>query len=134
MTAIRDPVGLALASLATGSCAGAAVITAGTILLRSTQLRQPGPDVGTGFNIMSVSLILGILTAVISGFVLTRRLAETWRRAVVGGLGVFGASILAGLAAPADMLGGRLGLAAYLVCLIGLAVVAWHAASRAASR
>jgi hypothetical protein len=104
------------------------------ILLRSIQLRQPDPDVQPGFTVMSAALILGILTAAASGFVLTQRLAETWRRAVVGGLGMFGASILAGLAAPADMLAGRLGLVAYLVGLVGLTTVAWHAALKSASR
>lgn len=123
-----------MASLAAGSSAGGAVITAGMMLLRSIQARQPNPDVQAGFTIMSGALILGMLTAVATGYVLTRTLAETWRRAVVGGLGIFGASILAGLAAPVDMVGGRLGLGIYLLGLVGLTAIARRAAHAAAAR
>ncbi len=134
MPSTTDPVGLALASLGAGSSAGASVITAGTIVLRSVQRAEAEPNLDTGFVIMSVVLVVGIATAVTTGITLTRALDETWRRGVVGALSVFGTALLAGLAAPADMLAGRSGLGVYLIALILLAIAMWRSALRSASR
>jgi hypothetical protein len=91
-------------------------------------------DIGTGFTVITVALLVGVGTAVIVGFTLTRSLDVIWRRGVIGGLGVFGAALLAGLAAPADRIAGRLGMSVYLVVLIVVAILFCRAAIRAAAR
>lgn len=86
----------------------------------------------TGFTIMSTALLAGLGSAAFVGIRLTRALGETWRRGAVGAISLFGSALLAGIAAPADMLGGRIGLVAYLVVLVVVAAVATRAARRAA--
>jgi hypothetical protein len=130
----RDPVGLALASIAAGATAGASVITGGIILLRILQGTQGGAEVSTAFAVLTVILLFGIALAVVTGWSLTKPLQETWRRGVIGALSFFGASLLAGLSAPVDMLGGRLGLSTYLTVLLVALVSTLRAARRAAAR
>jgi hypothetical protein len=120
--ATNDPVGLALASLGAGITAGAAVITTGMIVLRTVQVGAAAAEPSeTHFTVLTITTFTGIVVAVAVGWVLSRALDDLWRRGVIGALSVFGMALVAGVAAPADMLAGRAGLAGYLaILLVGL--------------
>lgn len=127
-----DPVGTALASIAAGATTGAAIITAGAIVLRTAQARSAAVlSLDTGFAILSATLILGIVAATASGWLLARTITDTWRRGVIAALSVFGASLLALVAAAADLLAGRVGLAAYGTTLVAATIYARTMARRA---
>lgn len=129
-----DPVGTALASIAAGATTGAAIITAGVGALRLAQSRSDTPlSLDTGFAILSVTLLLGIVAAVASGWSLARTIGDTWRRGVIAALSVFGASLLALAATAADLLAGRVGLAAYCTGLVGATIYARAVARRTAA-
>jgi hypothetical protein len=81
--------------------------------------------------ILSVAVVGGVVAAVASGWLLSRTIHDVWRRGVIAALSVFGASLLTLVAAPADMLAGRLGLVAYLVVLLVGAIGARAVARRA---
>ena len=132
MSSTSDPVGLALASIGAGASAGASVITAGMALLRSVQAGQPDGDVDAAFAMMSVALFAGLAVAVSVGVTLTQALEESWRRGAVGAIALFGAALLAGISAPADMVAGRVGILSYLILLVVLFVVTLRAARRSA--
>ena len=132
MTTPRDPVVLAVASLGTGATTGASVITAGTIALRS--LPMPGQSTGAGAVVIWITLLAGVAAAAASGWLLTKALGDLWRRGVIGALSVFGSALLAALAMPADMLGGRAGLAIYLTVLVAAVWYTRGVARRAATR
>ena len=132
MTTARDPVVLAVASLGAGATTGASVITAGTIALRS--LPMPGQSTGAGAVVIWITLLAGVAAAAASGWLLTKALGDLWRRGVIGALSVFGSALLATLAMPADMLGGRAGLAIYLAVLVAAVLYTRGVASRAATR
>ncbi len=104
------------------------------ISLRTLQGGQGGAEVSSAFALLTVILLTGIALAVVTAWSLTKPLQETWRRGVVGALAFFGTSLLAGLSAPADMLGGRSGLSAYLIVLLVALVSTLRAARRAAAR
>jgi hypothetical protein len=110
------------------------VITGGMILLRILQGDRGSAEISTAFAVLTVILLLGIALAFMTGWTLTKPLQETWRRGVVGALSFFGTALLAGLSAPVDMLGGRLGLSAYLTVLLVASVATLRAARRAAAR
>jgi hypothetical protein len=110
------------------------VITGGMILLRILQGYQGGAEVSTAFAVLTVILLSGIALAVVTGWSLTKPLQETWRRGVIGALSFFGTSLLAGLSAPVDLLGGKLGLTAYLTVLLVALALTLRAARRAAAR
>lgn len=126
----RDPVGLALAALAAGAATGAAVITAGLLLLRSA-FGAPPVD-AAAHVVIPASLFLGIVAAAAAGWLLARAIPDFFYRGLTTALSVFGALLLAALAAPADMLGRRLGLALYLVLLVTLGTLAGRRARNAA--
>lgn len=132
MTGTSDPVGLTLASIGTGSTAGAAIITTGMIVFRSLpQSGDPAQATDLGFLVITASLLSGIGTAAVVGWLLTIPLGNLWRRAVVGALSVFGTVLLAALTMPADMLGGRPALFIYLAALTTVATYTRRAARRA---
>lgn len=116
-----DRVGVALASLAAGAAAGAGLVSAGLVLFRPV-LHEALPLV----------LFAGIVTAAAAGWILSGPVADTWRRGVTAALAVFGAMMLAGLTAPADMIGGRGAVLAYAAGLILCAAWAGVTARRAA--
>jgi hypothetical protein len=60
-------------------------------------------------------------------------IADLWRRGVTSALSVFGATVLAAVAAPADLLAGRAGLAAYLILLLIAALLASRVTRKAAT-
>jgi hypothetical protein len=129
-----DLVGTALASIATGAAAGAAIMTTGVALLRTAQATTgEGFAVDTGFLILSAGVVLGIVAAAAAGWLLAHPIDDYWRRGVVAALSVFGACLLAMVAAPADIVAGRIGLTAYLVVLVVVALFARSAARRAGS-
>ncbi len=127
-----DPIGTALASIGAGAATGAAMMTAGVVVLRTVQRADASAlSVDTGFLILSVAVVGGVVAAVASGWLLSRTIHDVWRRGVIAALSVFGASLLTLVAAPADMLAGRLGLVAYLVVLLVGAIGARAVARRA---
>lgn len=107
-------------------------MTAGVALLRTAQARAgDGLAADTGFLVVSAGVVLGLVAAVTAGWMLTRPIPDHWRRGVVAALSVFGACLLALIAAPADMAAGRTGLTVYLVLLLTIALLAATAARRA---
>ncbi len=132
MPAPRDPVVRALGGLATGAAAGAAVITTGLLVLRSVQRGRVIETQDTGFVILGASVLIGLITAAASGWLLSSGIEEAWRRGVTATLAVFGMLLLALVAVPADLLAGRPGLAGYLTLLLGGGAWSWGHARRAA--
>lgn len=111
-----DPVGTAIASIGAGATTGAACITLGLILFRAAGPAEP---------IIPSALFLGVVAAVVTAWMLSRPIADYFRRGVTAAIGAFTALVLAGLAVPADMLAGLLGLSVYVVVLLALGVWAW---------
>jgi len=130
--AARDPVLRALGGLATGAAAGAAIITAGLLVLRTAQRGDAPQPQDTGFLILSVAALLGMIAAAATGWLLSRGIADLWRRGATATLAAFGAILLSLVAMPADSMGGRLGLAGYLAALLAGAAYAGAHARRAA--
>jgi len=133
LTATNDPIGLTLASLGAGSATGAALVTAGMVVLRAF----PSSGEADGFPVerfylISSALLVGIVAAVFSGWHLTRSLEEPWRRGVVGALSVFGTALLSTVAMPVDFFLGIAGLTVYLAALIAAIFYSRRTAHRAA--
>ena len=105
------------------------MVTAG-MLVFSTRLAGRNPDEfrDEGFLIISLALLLGIVAAVATGWMLTKRLDDPWRRGVTGAVSVFGTALLSILTMPIHTVAGTTGLIAYLVVLL-LAVVLTHRAA-----
>jgi hypothetical protein len=82
--------------------------------------------------ILSVAALLGMIAAAATGWLLSRGIADLWRRGATATLAVFGAILLSLVAMPADSMGGRLGLAGYLAALLAGAAYAGAHARRAA--
>ena len=122
--AARDPVLRALGGLATGAAAGAAIITIGLLVLRTVQQGGVVETQDPGSLILSAAVFLGMVVAATSGWLLSRGIEETWRRGVTATLAVFGSLMLALLGVPADWVGGRGGLVAYLTVLLAGALYA----------
>ncbi len=110
-------------------------MTAGVFLVRVLQAGDPANlDSATGTALLGSSVFVGVMTAVATGWLRTRAIPNLWRRGVTAALCVFGSVLLAVLATAADMAGGAVGLAAYLVLLVGGAIVTHGIARRAAAR
>ena len=117
----RDPIGVALGSIGAGSCAGAALITLGLVLYRSLPANAGDSDLDQRFLIITAGLVIGMVTAMATAFTLSRTIPDPWRRGVIVASTVFAATILAALAAPADILAGGTGLIVYAVLLLAAA-------------
>jgi hypothetical protein len=130
--AARDPVLRALGGLATGAAAGAAVVTAGVLALRTFQRGRVAETQQEGFTLLAVTVVIATVVAAGTGWVLSGGIVEAWRRGVIATLAVFGTVMLSLVAVPADLLAGRGGLAGYLALLIGVAAWALVRARRAA--
>lgn len=111
--------------LAAGGGAGGATITAGALVLRGL---EPGRD--AGFAVLTAAILSGMAVAAMVAMVLTRGVQELWRRAAAAIVAAFGACLLALVAAPADLLAGPAGLAAYSALLLGVAAGLWRRARR----
>lgn len=130
-----DPVGTAVASIGAGATTGAVVVTVGVLLLRTLQSSsEPEAVRETGDLVLGITVFAGFVAAAASGWLRTRAIDDLWRRGVTATLSVFGTTLLGLLAAPADTIGGRPGLAAYLLLLLVAAFLTHGAARRAASR
>jgi peptidoglycan biosynthesis protein MviN/MurJ (putative lipid II flippase) len=128
----RDPVVRALGGFATGAAAGGMLITIGLIALRTIQREGIVETRKTGLSVLSATVLLGIAAAAGAGWRLSHGIEETWRRALTATLAVFGALLLALVAAPADLIAGRAGLMVYLALLLAGGVWAFTHARRAA--
>ncbi len=119
MAAETDPVGVALGSIGAGATAGASVITTSLIVFRL--LMGGAADAmnqDLQFTVLTLGLVGGVFTAVITAYALARTVTDTWRRAALAGTTVFAAAFLAVPAAPADMIAGTAGLVVYLAVLL----------------
>ena len=126
---IKDPVGLAIASIAAGAATGAAVITAGVIAART--FVDSASTAASPFQvIVPVSLAIGVAAATATGAMLARPF-EPWRRGVIGMLSLFGTALLTLFSIPLDMLARRPAVIAYLALLVTAAVVMRRTANRA---
>lgn len=133
--ATNDPVGTAVASIGAGATSGAAVMTAGVLLVRLLQRGDPqnlGAQPGT--LILGSSVFLGLVVAAATGWVSTRSIPDTWRRGVTAALCVFGAVLLAVVATAADMIGGAPAVGVYAGFLFVAAAITHGIARRAARR
>jgi hypothetical protein len=136
--ATRDPVGVALASIAAGACTGAATITLAVLALRTLipggavtdSAGGPPPEAGA---LLQGAGFLGIAIAAGCGWLLCRPLADPFQRGVAAAVAVFGALLLAVLAVPADAVGRATGLAVYLLVLVAAGSYAATRARRAAA-
>jgi len=128
--ATSDPVGTALASIGAGASTGAAVVTAGLIVLRGVW-GADAPAVPALF--LPIVLFLGVATAVALGWTLSRPIDDYFRRGLTAAIAVGAALLLSGAAAPADMTAGIAGLAAYMLLLVGAVIWALLKWRRAAS-
>lgn len=108
-----DRVRIALGALGAGAAVGAALITGGLGVFRA--------NIAT---VLPLVVFGGIALAATTGWAVAGPIGDTWRRAVTATLAVFGALMLAGLTAPIDMVGGRVGLLAYSAALAVAGAVA----------
>jgi hypothetical protein len=116
-------VAVALGGVLTGAGAGAAVITAGLLGLRERLS-----------NTLSIIVFVGIVVAAVTGWTLAAPLPDQWRRGVTAALAVFGALMLAVLAAPVDMAAGQIGLTVYLSALLAFALLGRTVVRKAAGK
>ena len=121
-----DRIGVALAAIGAGASLGGAVVAAGLLIFRSWQ--ASGATLPENVPLLSGPLYVGIVTAVFIAWRVSGPVQDVWQRAIVCGLALFGSAMLAALAAPADILGGRLGILAYGAAL---AMSGWSALRRA---
>lgn len=115
-----DRIRIALGALGAGASVGAALIAIGLGVFR--------PTIEAALPLV---VFAGIVLGATTGWVTAARIDDTWRRAVTATLSVFGALMLAGLAAPIDMVGGRAGLFAYGAALALVGAVAVRTTFRA---
>lgn len=130
----NDPIGVALSSIGAGATGGAAVITVGLIAARTLQGATRHVEEGqvqAGFEVLWASVILGLIASVATAWILSRPIGDTWRRGVISALAAFGTSMLAFLAAPADLAAGRTGLSFFLLAALGAFAYAIGRARRA---
>ena len=106
------------------------------MLLFSSRLATSDPEQfrDEGFLIVSLALLLGIVAAVATGWLLTRPLDDLWRRGVTGALSVFGTALLSIVTMPIHSVSGSVGLVVYLVVLVVAAIATHRAARRATSQ
>ncbi len=132
--ATADPVGTAIASIGAGAAVGTACTTSGVLAVRLLQAGDPAAlPTDVGGMILSIAVSVGLFAAVLTGWIASRAIDDTWRRGVTAALAVFGTVLLSVLATPVDLVAGPMGLAVYLVILIALAVRFLRAARRAAA-
>ena len=129
-----DPVGTAVASIGAGATSGAAVMTAGVLLVRLLQSGDPqNLAAQPGTWILGSSVFLGLVVAAATGWLSTRAIPDPWRRGVTAALCVFGAVLLAVVATVADMIGGAPALSVY-AGILAVAAGATHGLARGAAR
>lgn len=127
-----DPVVRALGGLATGAAAGAAIITAGLLILRTVQGDRVAETQDQGFTLLAATVLIATVAAAGTGWLLSSGIVEAWRRGVIATLAVFGMLLLSLVSVPADLLAGQPGLAGYLLLLLGAGAWSLAQARRAA--
>jgi len=120
---------MVLAGIGAGSTTGASVMTAGVFALRFMQA-SGNTSADVGGSVLTATLFGGIVAAVVSAWVTTAPIADSWRRGVTSGASVLGAALLAIGATVADQLTGMFGVGAYGILLLVAAVIAHRAAYR----
>ena len=111
------------------------MVTAGMLVFSSRlATRNPEQFRDEGFLVISLALLLGIVAAVATGWLLTRPLDDLWRRGVTGALSVFGTALLSIVTMPIHSVSGSVGLVVYLVILLVAAIATHRAAHRATSQ
>ena len=117
---VADPIGLALTAIGAGAAAGALVITLGVVALRIVQGGDAQTEANpTDFTLLTAAVMAGPVVTVTMTLLATRVIGDLWRRAVASAIAVFCAFLLAGLAAPVDLIAGRAGLGALAAALLG---------------
>ncbi|HEY2824235.1 MAG TPA: hypothetical protein VGI83_01695 [Gemmatimonadales bacterium] len=113
---LPDGIGIALGAVGAGASFGGAVVAAGLLIFRTWQ--ASGAAIPPRLPLLSGPLLTGIALSVTLTWRLTRLIPDVWQRGITAGLALFGSAMLAALAAPADTLGGRPGIALYGLALI----------------
>ena len=113
-----DPIGVTLASIASGATAGGSVLIASTMVVRLPHAGQPDETNLAAGVVLTAGLLAGMGTAVTVAFRSSRLVVDLWRRAVTGAIALFGAAIISIIAMPLEMVAGVPGLALLLVILI----------------
>lgn len=111
------------------------MVTTGMLVFSSRlATRDPEQFQDEGFLIISLALLLGIVAAVATGWLLTRPLDDPWRRGVTAALSVFGTALLSVVTMPIHSVAGSVGLVVYLALLLVAATVTHRAAHRVAGQ
>ena len=84
----------------------------------------------TAAIVLTTSLLVGVVLAAGTGWMLTAAVENYWRRGVTAAVSVLGASLLAVVALPLDAFLGPAGLFVYVAVLVVAAVVATLTAVR----
>jgi len=126
--AATDPIGVTLGSLGAGAGTGAAVMSAGTFALRTTQSAGGGGD--AAFGVLAATVMLGLAATILTTLHVNRPVDDLWRRATTAAIAVFGMVLLTLVTAPLDAFLGRAALLPYA----GLLSVGAGLAARSARR
>lgn len=114
---------------------GTACTTTGVLAVRLLQGRDAAAfSTDMGGLILSTVVSVGLLAAVLTGWLTSRAIDDAWRRGVTAALAAFGMVLLSVLATPVDLVAGRGGLAVYLALCIAFAARFVRAARRAGAR
>lgn len=124
----QDPVGVALGGIVAGSTTGASIMTGGVFAVRLMQ-SSGNTSADVGGNVLSTTLFVGIVAAVLVGWLAAASISDGWRRAVVAATTVLGAALLAIGATVADQLTGTFGVGIYGIALAITAVFVYRAAT-----
>jgi len=109
-------------------------MTAGVLAVRLLQARDPALSVDIGPQVLTATVFVGIVAAVVATWLRTRSVPDPWRRGVTAAVSVFGAALVAMVATAADTIAGWPGLAAYSAVLLAATVLTHRQAARAAQR
>lgn len=133
--ATADPVGTVVASIGAGATVGTACTTSGVLAVRLLQGRDAAAfSTDMGGLILSTAVSVGLLAAVLTGWLTSRAIDDAWRRGVTAALAAFGMVLLSVLATPVDLMAGRGGLAVYLALCSVFAARFVRAARRSGAR
>jgi len=130
----NDPIGVAIGSIGAGATAGASVITASLIAFRFLAGDGGALSQDAQFFIVTIGLVGGLATAIMTSFALSTSISVLWRRAAISGTTLFATAFLAVLSTPIDMAAGTAGLTAYLVLLLTVGLYAGAKAKAATTR
>jgi hypothetical protein len=125
-----DPVGVAVWSVLAGAATGGVALTSGVLVIRMLQAGTTSFSAGAGSTVLGVSVFVAVGGAIVSAWIHTRTIDDVWRRGVSAAVAVMGAVLLAVPAVVADLVGGRVGIGAYLAALLLGAAWAHRGAGR----